>query len=1139
MRATAKALWAFTLVACIGGVTPTRADDTDIYVEGGVGEGTQPLVMFVLDYRPNLASAVCGGSTAEACSKLWASVGETMPAKPVFLDLLRVALKSVFKPLTNVKVGLMINHNLENNCAGPDKTGCSNGAYVLRGFKSFTTADASDPSKVEFLNKLANLPTIAGSFNGHPYQGKQLYFELFRYLTGQGIYNGHNGWTDYNTDARWNINTTDDQTDAKGNPVYTCPASPGTPCLIWDPTIESGANYISPLTQNCSKVYVINLMFQVTDSSGPAGNSDAAITAPKGAGGMAGIVLSGGGDNQFDQVLKWMYDIDLADGSFGTPPTTVPNLRDKQNVTSYFLYQANPSKPLDTGKVNGYAQAGGTNHALPLSTDPDALVATFTNTFAEILSVSTTFVAASVPVNVFNRAEIIDNVYIAVFQADPARLPRWPGDVKKLKIGKVSGVDTLVAANTPSASCNDAVSSTDGRINQCALTFWTVPGSLPAPDTTQTPPEVAGADGRSPNRGGAGQKIPGMAGSATTNPGLLNTDPNARQLFTEPDTYTNGTPTTMLALDANATTAGTLWNELNADKWSGSANYASAGPTDQATAVNLLKYARGIDPNPTPPSTASPPLIQMIGRDWLMGDAMHSRPLPVNYGAHGGHTKSNPDIRILVGSNDGFMRMINNTASDGTEDGREVWAFMPRAVMHNLNRLNNDTPPPPAPIHPYGVDGAAAVYLDDANQDGTIESGEKVYVYFGLRRGGRAVYAVDVSDPDQPKLLWVIKNTTPGFSELGLTFSNPRVGKIDYGSTCPSGSPPPCPVVIFAGGYDTNKDSRTSPYVVNEGTDDSMGRALYVVDGQTGALVWKAEYGGSTACGSSTTCTRSDLHDSIPSDVSAVDTTGNGLIDRVYVGDTGGVVWRADLAGNDPSKWTLTPVLSVGRHAHPGDRSQDRRFFHRPDVVQSRDDGGAFDAVVVGSGDRANPLDAEVNDRVYMLKDRNISSGTPPSTVKTDSDLADLTDDCFQKVPACTTLPAGLADGWFIDLANLGEKSLATPTTIAGTVYFTTYVPAGEGELGETTCVPEGSGFLYAVALQDARAVINYNTTNDADHPDTQGLGVEDRVVELSSPGIPAEVVLLPPDEILRPDLSIEKVHGGTAWRTFWYERGR
>ena len=34
------------------------------------------------------------------------------------------------------------------------------------------------------------------------------------------------------------------------------------------------------------------------------------------------------------------------------------------------------------------------------------------NIFQQILSVSTTFVAASVPVNVFNRAEIIDNVYI-------------------------------------------------------------------------------------------------------------------------------------------------------------------------------------------------------------------------------------------------------------------------------------------------------------------------------------------------------------------------------------------------------------------------------------------------------------------------------------------------------------------------------------------------------------------------------------------------------------------------------------------------------------------------------------------------------------------------------------------------------
>ena len=51
-------------------------------------------------------------------------------------------------------------------------------------------------------------------------------------------------------------------------------------------------------------------------------------------------------------------------------------------------------------------------------------------------------------------------------------------------------------------------------------------------------------------------------------------------------------------------------------------------------------------------------------------------------------------------------------------------------------------------------------------------------------------------------------------------------------TVAPSG---PKPVVMFAGGYDMNKDLRTGV-----GTDDTEGNAVYVVDAETGELIWKA-----------------------------------------------------------------------------------------------------------------------------------------------------------------------------------------------------------------------------------------------------------------------------------------------------------
>ena len=44
-----------------------------------------------------------------------------------------------------------------------------------------------------------------------------------------------------------------------------------------------------------------------------------------------------------------------------------------------------------------------------------------------------------------------------------------------------------------------------------------------------------------------------------------------------------------------------------------------------------------------------------------------------------------------------------------------------------------------------------------------------------------------------------------------------------------------------------------------------------------------------------------------------------------------------------------------------------------------------------------------------------------------------------------------------------------------------------------------------------------------------------DRSVELNSAGIPAEVVTIPPNKILRPDLQVDTVDVATRWRTYWY----
>ncbi len=550
---------------------------------------------------------------------------------------------------------------------------------------------------------------------------------------------------------------------------------------------------------------------------------------------MGGINLQGA-SNSFPTVVEYLYDADIGDGTYGT----VADIDGKQNVVSYFV--VDPSFINNT--TRSYAQAGGTELPLAFSQDPDELIETLNNIFQQILSVSTTFVSASVPVNVFNRSEIVDNVYIALFQADPDAKPAWPGSLKKLKIEQDGTTVRLV-----DALGNDAVAP-DGRVNFNALTFWTDGDSLPPPDADEN--EVDGRDGRAVDRGGAGQKIPGYLG---TGPGATNAA-GARQLFTEPDTFTNGVAADLRPLDANADTAAALQTAI--------------GSADATEAEAMLRWMRGMDEDNLDADTET-----TDARPWILGDPLHSRPLPINYGARGDHDADNPDIRIVMGSNDGYLRMFRNTAADGSELGQEVWGFMPRAVMDVMSTLRTNSPIGGASPHPYTVDGAPVVYTEDADGDGTIEDGDKVYVYIGLRRGGREYYALDASDPDDPHMLWRITSDDTGFSELGLTFSTPQVGHMSIDSTL-------TPVLVFAGGYDANKDTRDG----TPGTADSQGNAVFVVNAETGALIWKARGGSPTGAVSDSEYRHADMVDSFPADPTAVDTSGDGLIDRIYVGDT-------------------------------------------------------------------------------------------------------------------------------------------------------------------------------------------------------------------------------------------------------------
>jgi type IV pilus assembly protein PilY1 len=272
-------------------------------------------------------------------------------------------------------------------------------------------------------------------------------------------------------------------------------------------------------------------------------------------------------------------------------------------------------------------------------------------------------------------------------------------------------------------------------------------------------------------------------------------------------------------------------------------------------------------------------------------------------------------------------------------------------------------------------------------------------------------------------------------------------------------------VVFIGGGYDTNQDNLP----VSSNVNDSSGYAVYVVDLFTGGLIWKY------------TKTNNPLMKySIPSDIARVDTDNDGRIDRLYVGDTGGQMWRIDLslheATSSPGNWTAKLIFKSN---DPAPASGDlRKIFYAPDVGLERDSIGDYESVIFGTGDREHPSEHAVYNRLCTVKDRN------PTTPLKEADLVDVTLDLLQTgtTEQKQTIYNELKNksGWFIVLGSpgSGEKCLAPPLLYSGVSYYTTFYPQ-IGSPSNPCFLGTGTATLYAVNYLTGNAVFNFDLTND------------------------------------------------------------
>jgi len=350
-------------------------------------------------------------------------------------------------------------------------------------------------------------------------------------------------------------------------------------------------------------------------------------------------------------------------------------------------------------------------------------------------------------------------------------------------------------------------------------------------------------------------------------------------------------------------------------------------------------------------------------------------------------------------------------------DGYEMWAFVAPDFMDTLKNLTARSA-----NHEFFLDSSPIV------TDVKISGVWKTIVIFGERRGGVVYHALDITDTTNPQYLWSFTD-----SRMGETWSEPAIGKIKISDGTTRF------VAFVGGGYDTPQNNQ-------------LGKAFFVIDLSNGTKLWQYYNDASST-------DKQYMNYSLAANPAAADLDNDGFVNRVYIGDVGGQLWKFDvsapatLASGLATNWTGKRLfVAVPGQANPpaaGDFFPAQAIYVPPTLTY--DNSGSL-WVFFGTGDRNHPVNSSSN-RFYGIKDNTTMTN---ATQLTESDLANVT----------TTYQTS-TQGWYMVLAA-DEKVLAAANVFNKVVFFSSFTPT-------TTISCQGGGGdanLYACAVTSGYAGI-------------------------------------------------------------------
>lgn len=468
----------------------------------------------------------------------------------------------------------------------------------------------------------------------------------------------------------------------------------------------------------------------------------------------------------------------------------------------------------------------------------------------------------------------------------------------------------------------------------------------------------------------------------------------------------------------------------------------TAGSSTGAGGINLVNFLRGDRSNES--SDASK---YYRARTHALGDLVDSAPVYVSaplfsykdsgYAAFKSAQSSRQGM-VYVGGNDGMLHAFN--ASTGVES----WAYIPSLLLPNLYKLADKN---------YGSNHVNYVNATPKTGDAYFDGAWHTLLIGGLGGGGRGFYALDITTPASPSVLWEFTHDTSkttGYTtdaDLGYSYGIPVITKLSDGTW----------VVIVSSGYNN----------VSPGTGHGI---VWILNAKTGAILKKIDTGAGSSSAAVSGCSTAPCPAGLAQLSAYVDSAStNNLALRLYGGDLLGNVWRIDisaLTAANAASTTVTPQLLATLADSSGTRQP---VTTRPELGYSN---GNY-LVFVGTGELLglSDLTSTQTQSIYAIKDPLTTStataglyGSPRSTpcsssTKTNCFVKQTLSDSGGVRTATSTVSyavdLGTMNGWFADLPESGERLTTDIDLQLGTLAFTTNIPSTS-----TGCSVGGSSYL-------------------------------------------------------------------------------